>query len=234
MTPRSEDYCTKICSRCRFQKSIEEFGLDPRYFDGHASVCRKCSRDRHVRLKPRIELAGKRVGRLLVIDEKTPKEGRNRQWNCVCDCGAKKVLTTSNLTHSSVVSCGCFQREHAGEWGIKHGACETRTYRIWKGMKTRCTNFRLPCWRNYGGRGITVCQRWMVSFEAFIEDMGDAPVGLTLERINNDGNYEPGNCCWATRKEQRANQRPYIPFKTREVSSAILKGQGISTEFMPY
>jgi hypothetical protein len=94
------------------------------------------------------------------------------------------------------------------------------TYISWFGMLTRCRNSKQRCYANYGGRGISVCERWL-TFETFLADMGERPLGLTLDRINNDGNYEPGNCRWATAKEQRANQRPKHPDQVNTTSGSI-------------
>jgi hypothetical protein len=115
-----------------------------------------------------------------------------------------------NLRSGDVRSCGCLQREIIARRNRTHGhsvrGAETPTYRSWKAMHTRCTNPNPSTWAHYGGRGIEICERWR-SFESFLEDMGERPEGTSIDRIDVDGNYEPGNCRWATPTEQRANRR---------------------------
>jgi hypothetical protein len=131
-------------------------------------------------------------------------------WVCRCECGTERIVRAADLLNGSSVSCGCYRRERNLEFCFKHGAVGTRTYRIWKGMHTRCTNPRRADYKHYGGRGIRICERWS-DFRNFIADMGECPPGLTLERNENNGNYEPGNCRWATQLEQVHNQRPRTP-----------------------
>src|SRR6266496_181615 len=158
-------------------------------------------------------LIGKKFGRLFV-ESKAPSKYKTSYWNCRCDCGVTKTVQSSALIQGATKSCGCLQREMVTARKFKHGhntrangALSSRTYQSWLSMIQRCTNQNLKCYKYYGGRGITVCERWRQSFENFIEDMGERPPGLSLERINNDGHYEPSNCKWATRAEQHRNQR---------------------------
>ncbi len=159
-----------------------------------------------------IDLTGMRFERLAVTGL-APKRGKKRIWECVCDCGATSYAQTSDLTAGKHRSCGCLQIERVVKHGFTRGPAHTSpTYRSWQSMKERCLNPKTVGYHHYGGRGISVCGRWASSFEAFLADVGERPsLEYSLDRIDNSGNYEPGNCRWATRKEQSANKRPSIP-----------------------
>lgn len=155
-------------------------------------------------------LLNQRFGKLLVVslhsDFKRGKYLADYRWLCQCDCGKQKVVLGDNLRFGRTVSCGCVQKQRAVEANTKHGFYHHELFATWKMMWRRCTDEEYKQYKDYGGRGIAVCDRWK-SFEHFAQDMGTRPEGMTLDRKNNDGNYEPGNCRWATRKEQIANQR---------------------------
>jgi hypothetical protein len=156
----------------------------------------------------RLSLAGKVFGRLTVVAE---VEGPSRysRWKCVCECGTEVEVAGRRLTTTSEPkrSCGCLQREAAGRLRLSHGKSDSRVYHIWEWMKSRCYHQSNPQYHRYGGRGISVCDAWRDSFEAFYADMGDPPSEEhTIERRDVHGNYEPGNCTWATMKEQHRNR----------------------------
>ncbi len=127
---------------------------------------------------------------------------------CACSCGkAPRVYKTASLRNGSTKSCGCLHRELLAARSTTHGLSKHPRYGIWKGMRRRCQVETDGDYANYGGRGVSVCQRWDESFEAFAQDMGPRPPETSIERLENSGNYEPGNCIWATATQQRNNTR---------------------------
>lgn len=155
----------------------------------------------------KINLSNERFGRWLVLEIDPHKKGQGTFWLCVCDCGTRRSVRGVRLRSGHSKSCGCYERDVHGDPHRKHGMEGAPEYSCWAAMIQRCTNPRNHKWQHYGARGITVCRRWRLSFSAFYEDMGTRPRGLSIDRINNDGNYEPGNCRWATLQTQNSNRR---------------------------
>lgn len=161
----------------------------------------------HWRVK---DISGHRFCRLVVLSP-AGKAGasRSQRWHCVCDCGERLAVVGRDLRNGTTRSCGCLSRETSRDVGYSsktHGMTGTSIYAIWRGMLARCNNPNEPSYRHYGGRGIRVCDRWL-EFDAFLADMGDRPATLSLDRRDNNGNYEPGNCRWATMTQQGRNRR---------------------------
>ena len=156
--------------------------------------------------------------RLEVIKEVEPKvypNGRKiKKVLCKCDCGNEKILFLDAIKRGTTKSCGCLRKESTTDFNRRtkkvHGHRQTKntkTYTTWLSMKQRCLNPNHTFYSYYGGRNITICDRWKSSFKNFLEDMGERPEGKTLDRINSNGNYEPNNCKWSTSKEQISNRR---------------------------
>ena len=158
-----------------------------------------------------LDVVGQKFGRYLVIAKSDKRSKAMKQMVlCRCDCGVEKEVVVSNLKSGSSKSCGCLKAEKTGERRRKHGFSKTTMYHRYRHMIQRCYIPTNSEYRNYGGRGIKVCDRWLNSFENFYSDMGERPKGKTLDRINVNGNYEPTNCRWATPTEQEQNKRNKI------------------------
>lgn len=165
-----------------------------------------------------VDISGVRFG-MLTARSRIPgaRIGCSTAWECACDCGGFRVASASALRKGVVYSCGC-ARSVPYTSPLTHGRTGSATYSAWSAMKRRCLGKASTGFHRYGGRGIRICERWRDSFENFLADMGERPEGHTLDRIDVNGNYEPGNCRWATRREQNRNTR-----QTRLTASLALE-----------
>jgi len=157
----------------------------------------------------KLQLEGKRFGKLVVIKDVGVNKQGTYMWLCKCDCGNEKIVKGASLKYGSTNSCGCGIIESIIKTHTKHGSVNSVEYSTWEGMKARCYNKNTPRYSEYGGRGISVCERWINSFENFLSDMGERPSNKhSLDRFpDNNGNYEPSNCRWATDFQQLRNTR---------------------------
>ncbi len=157
------------------------------------------------------DITGQKFGRLTALRRLGSKSNQSR-WECECECGTIKDYALYQIKSGKTQSCGCLQKELTIQRSTIHGHSTredmTDTYVIWCGIKARCFNENEPAYKNYGGRGITMCDRWNESYENFLADVGERPSKKhSIDRIDNEKGYEPGNCRWATRAEQSRNNR---------------------------
>lgn len=159
-----------------------------------------------------LDLTGMRFGRLVALRYSRKHEAasgaKQTLWLCRCDCGTEREFRLGDLRSGNTLSCGCLKSERVCQRNYRHGFSRWPEYHIWREMKERCFNEKHPAFHCYGGRGITVDSSWVSDFAAFISDVGRRPEGgYSIERINNDGNYEPGNVAWIPRSLQGRNKR---------------------------
>ncbi len=159
--------------------------------------------------KVRIDMCGNIFGELSILNFSHLDKKKNAHWFAICTCGIYKTVNGSDVRAGKIISCGHIKAAKGAENQFKHGHAKrhfhTSTYTCWRNMLARCYIESNDRFKNYGGRGIKVCQQWKNSFSSFLSDMGERPLGLTIERINVNGNYEKSNCRWATWDEQRKN-----------------------------
>ncbi len=216
MSANNSTRTEKPCKQCGIIKSIDEYFKAPRMRDGHANKCKVCVTKRQKeRYTPRprkthwFDLAGQRLGRWTVIRFLGRIKDRSI-WECRCDCGKIGNIEQYSLRKGLSTSCGCYLAELLPNINRSHGLCADGNPLIfrWHAMMDRCFDPEAKQFHNYGGRGITVCDRWKNDPRAFAEDVGPPPTKRhSLDRIDNDGDYEPGNVRWATSHQQSRNMR---------------------------
>ncbi len=162
------------------------------------------------------EMTGTRVGRLVVVRREGTYANGAARWECLCDCGTPCFYAGADLRiPGKLKSCGCYDRENMASMHTTHGDSHSPTYRTWADMKRRCYDPARRDYRWYGARGISVCDRWRNDYSAFLLDMGQRPQGMTVDRLNPDGHYEPGNCRWATPAQQATENRRNTSIKSQ-------------------
>jgi hypothetical protein len=162
--------------------------------------------------KKATDLTGQVFGELVVLSRNGSSKFKRAMWLCQCSCGNQHTVIAESLIMGHTKSCGCVKK--AGQYNVIHGHKRldggSKAYKVWTNMKSRCTNPKASQYKDYGGRGITVCDRWMKSFENFLEDMGEPEGSLQIDRIDNNGGYSKDNCRWVTRSVNRRNNRAHV------------------------
>jgi hypothetical protein len=178
-------------------------------------------------MRPTVDICGQRFGRLIVV--RHIAGGGRARVECLCDCGANVQVLAQAVKSGNTASCGClyFESRRTSK-NVRHGMAGTRTHSAWLEMRRRCTNRKCDAWKNYGGRGISVCDGWS-SFEAFLADMGECPAGHELDRKDVNGNYEPSNCRWVDLVDQANNKR-----NNRVLPDGLTVAQAARRDGVPY
>lgn len=161
----------------------------------------------------RIDISGQKFNQLTVVEHVA-----NTKWRCLCDCGKEVTRASLDIRNGKVKSCGCSKAEALSKIKTRHGMNKTPTHRTWISMRRRCNEASHDQYKYYGGAGIKVCERWQDSFENFLADMGERPEGMTLDRKDPKGDYEPSNCRWATQKEQMNNTTRSVKFEGKTLT----------------
>lgn len=171
------------------------------------------------------DMANQRFGRLLVVERADNDKYGNAMWLCKCDCGKTVVVKGQSLRRGDTLSCGCYHEDEVACRFTKHGQSRTRLYHTWQYMKRRCYNPKHKHYSYYGGRGIVVCDEWLSSYENFMQwaISNGYSDDLTLDRIDSDGNYEPNNCRWVSRKVQQNNRSGVLYFTINGETRSLMQ-----------